>query len=118
MIINVDMSILWEEIAAIYINELTIHGKKRIGTNRLLAIIPKDIDAFIQRKKLLRPNRLPLWVVMSMTKTPFMLYEQLTLPVTLEELLTQISTHYQDKIQANGIEIRKEQKTVYEGKRS
>ncbi len=117
-LIDIDMSIRWEEIAALYINEITTHGKKRTRTNRLLAVIPKDEDAFFQREKMLRPNRFPIWGALSLTKTPFMLFEQLILPTTLETLLAQISTQYNDKIQANGIEIREEQKTVSEGKRS
>ena len=112
------MSVRWGEIAAIYINELTIHGKKRTRTHRLLTIILRDEDAFFRREKMLRLNRFPIWGALSLTKTPFLLYEQLILPTTLEKLLAQISIQYNDKIQANGIEIREPQKTVSEGKHS
>ncbi len=56
--------------------------------------------------------------MMSILKTPFAVGEPLLAPTTLEEVLAQISTQYHDKIQANGIEIREVQKTVYEGKQS
>jgi hypothetical protein len=47
---------------------------------------------------------------MSQTGSPFMIFEELIFPLTLDELLSQIRAHYQEQIQANGIEIREEQK--------
>ena len=114
--VKLRMSIAWEEIAAMYVNELTIRGKKRAGTNRLLAVVPKDEEAYFQREKMLSPRRIPVLVLWSITKTPFMLYEQVMAPTSSSELLALISNQYQDKIQENGIEIREEQKTLYEGK--
>ena len=114
--VTLDMSISWEEIAALYVEELTIRGKKRTRTNRFLAVAPKDEDAFIRREKILSPRRLPLLVVMGITKIPFMVYEQATAPTSSHDLLALISSQYQDKIQENGIEIREEQKTLYESK--
>jgi len=38
-------------------------------------------------------------------------YEQAISPYSLEELLVQIRSRYQDKIQENGIEFRGKQKT-------
>ena len=110
------MSIRWEEIAALYVNELTIRGKKRTRTNRFLAVVPKDEEEFFRREKMLSPRRLPILVVWSITKTPFILYEQATAPTSSHDLLALISSQYQDKIQENGIEIREEQKTLYERK--
>ncbi len=114
--VNVDMSIHWEEIAALYVNELTIRGKKRTRTNRFLAVIPKDEAAFFRREKILRPRRFPILGIMGITKTPFMLYEQVTTPTSSHEVLALIANEYQDKIQENGIEICEEQKTLFEGK--
>ncbi len=115
-LIKLGMSIHWEEIAELYINELTIRGKKRTSTNRLLAVTPKDEDAFFQREKILSLRRFPLWFIMTATKTPFMLFEQVIYPSSPENILDLITSQYQDKIQENGIEIREEQKTLYEGK--
>ena len=39
-----------------------------------------------------------------------MLPERMILPLTLDELLSQIRAHYQEQIQTHGIEIREEQK--------
>ena len=110
------MSISWKEIGALGVNELTIRGKKRTGTSRLLAVTPKDDDAFFQRERILSLHRFPLWFIMSATKTPFMLFEQVIYPSSPENILNLIISQYQDKIQENGIEIREEQKTLYEGK--
>ena len=116
--INFGMSITWEEIAALYVNELTIRSTKRTSTSHFLAAAPKDEDAFFQREKILSLRRFPLLFLMRATKTPFILPEQTTSPYSPEEVLTLISNQYQDKIQENGIEIREEQKTLYEGKQA
>ena len=114
--VKLKMSIRWEEIAALYVDELTMHSKKRTHTDRLLAVLPKDEEAYFQREKMLSLRRTPILVLWSITKTPFMLYEQVTAPTSSHELLTLITDRFSDKIQANGIEIREEQKTVFERK--
>lgn len=104
------MAMRWEEMAAMYLNELTVRGKKRTVTYRMLCIIPKEQEVYSQQHKLLRPRRLPLLVLMSKTGSPFMLPEQMIFPLTLEELLSQMHIHFQEQLQANRIEIREEQK--------
>jgi hypothetical protein len=104
------MTMQWEEMAAMYLNELTLRGKKRTVTYRALCIMPRDQEMYFQQHKLLRPRRLPLLVMMSKIGSPFLLPEQLIFPLTLDELLSQIRVHFQEQIQANGIEIREEQK--------
>ncbi len=116
--INFGMSITWEEIAALYVNELTIRSTKRTSTSHFLAATPKDEDAFFQREKILSLRRFPLWLLMKATKTPFILPEQVTYPSTPGSVLNLIRSVYQDKIQENGIEIKEEQKTLYEGKQA
>ncbi len=49
---------------------------------------------------------------MSATKTPFMLFEVVTAPTTLEDVLALIENKFEDKLQEHNIEIREEQKTV------
>lgn len=104
------MTMRWEEMAALYLTELTVRGRKRTVTHRLLIGLPKDQEVYFRQHKLLRPRRLPLLVVMSMTGSPFMLPERMIFPLTLDELLSQMCAHYQEQIQANEIEIREEQK--------
>jgi len=115
-IVKLHMSISWEEIAALYVDELTIRGKKHARTNRFLAVIPKDEEAYFRREKMLGPRRIPILVMWSITKTPFMLYEQVTAPTSSYNVLALITNQFGDKIQENGIEIREEQKTLYERK--
>ncbi len=112
--INFGMSITWEEIAALYVNELTIRSTKRTSTSHFLAATPKDEDAFFQREKILSLRKFPLRFLMRATKTPFILPEQVTYPSSPENILNLIIRQYQDKIQENGIEIREEQKTLLE----
>jgi hypothetical protein len=107
------MTIRWEEIAAVYLNELTIRGKNRTVTHRFLCIMSKDQEGYFLQQKLLRPRRLPLLGLMSVIGSPFMLPEQAIFPLPLDELLSQIRAHYQEQIQANGIEVREEQKTSF-----
>lgn len=104
------MTMRWEEMAALYLTELTVRGRKRTLTHQFLCSLPKDQDVYFRQHKLLRPRRLPLLVIMSKTGSPFMLPEQMIFPLTLDELLSQICAHYQEQIQAHGIEIREEQK--------
>lgn len=108
--VALDMTMRWEEMAALYLTELTVRGRKRTVTHRFLCSIPKDQEVYYKQHKLLRPRRLPLLMVMSMTGSPFMLPEQMIFPLTLDELLSQMCAHYQEQLQANEIEIREEQK--------
>ncbi len=108
--VAIGMTMRWEEMAAMYLNELILRGKKRTVTHRFLSIMPKDQEVYSEQHKLLRPRRLPLLMMMSKTDSPFMLPEHLIFPLTLDELLSQIRVHYQEQIQANGIEMREEQK--------
>ncbi len=109
--VSLGLTMCWEEMAAMYLNELTIRGKKRTITYRFLCMIPKDQEAFFERKKLLNWRRLSLLAVMSkMGGVTFMIPEAV-LPLPLDELLSQIRTQFQDEIQMHGIEIRGEQKT-------
>ena len=118
--INLDVSMRWEEVAALYVNELTIRRKKypqkRSRTVRFLAVLPKDQETFFQREKILSLRRFPLLALIAATKTPLMLFEQATAPTSSQDVLALISSRYQDKIQENGIEVREEQKTLYESK--
>ena len=115
-LIKLGMSIRWEEIAALYVNELTMPRQKRTRIIRFLAVLPNEQETFAQREQIQSLRRFPLWGIMAATKTPFMLFEQMISPTNPESLLSAIENMYQDKLQANGIEIREEQKTVFERK--
>jgi hypothetical protein len=104
------LTMRWEEMAAMYVNKLTIRGKARTATYRTLCLMPKDQEAYFWQHKLLRPRKLPLIVVMSMTGSPFMLPEQMISPLTLDELLSQIRVHFREQIDANRVEIGEERK--------
>lgn len=107
------LQIRWEEIAAIFLSELSVRGKKGTRTSpRFLAIMPKDQEAFVKQHKLLRPRRLPLLVVMSQPGigTPFLLPELAISPFPLDELVAQIRMRYQREIEAHAIEIGEERK--------
>ena len=107
------LQIRWEEIAIMFLSELSIRGKKGTRTfPRFLTIMPKDQEAFVKQHKLLRPRRLPLLVVMSQPGigTPFLLPESAISPFSLDELFAQICARYQREIEANEIEIGEERK--------
>lgn len=106
------LSIRWEEMAAIFLSDLTIRGKKRTRTTRYLCIMPKDQDAYIKQQKILRPRRFAHLVMMSIIKVPFLLPELPILPISLDELLVQIRSRYAREIAAHGIEMREEQRIV------
>lgn len=108
------MSMRWEEMAAMYVDELTVRGKKRTVTHRLLCILPKDQETFLRQHKLVSPRRLLLLVVMSRTGSPFLIPERLVLPHTLDGILSQICQHFEAYIQANQVEIRAPQKESIE----
>ena len=106
--LNFSASITWEEIAALYISELTMSRRGRSGTYRLLCVLPKDLESFLRRYKLL--NMTVRVIVMKATDTPFMIPDTM-LPVTADELLSRIREQYADEIQAHGIELREVHKT-------
>jgi hypothetical protein len=107
------LQIRWEEIAAMFLSELSMREKKGMRTSpRFLTIIPKDQEAFVKQHKLFRPRRLPLLVVMSQLAigTPFPLPEPAISPFSLDELFAQIRARFQREIEANAIEIGEERK--------
>jgi hypothetical protein len=107
------LQIRWEEIAAMFLSEVSMRGKKGTRTSpRFLTIMPKDQEVFVKQHKLFRPRRLPLLVVMSQFAigTPFLMPELAISPFPLDELLVQIRTKYQPEIVANAIEIGEERK--------
>lgn len=102
------LAITWAEIAAIYVQELTRQGTKN---NRLLAIVPKDIEAFFeQRPRLLKTG--PLLVLMTVTGTPFMIREATIAPCSVDALLAQIRVQFQPELEAHSIELSDEQHIV------
>jgi hypothetical protein len=107
------LQIRWEEIEAIFPCELTIRGTKRTKTfPRFLAIIPKDSAEFSIQHKLLYPRRWLLLLLISFRSinTPFMIFETIISPCSLDELLAQVRARYQHEIEAHGIEIGEERK--------
>ena len=98
--------IRWDEMAALYINEITAHGKKRTVSHRLLCILPKNPEMYVRQHRMLDPRRLPLLAIMSVTGSPVLIPEPSISPRTLDELLSQIRVQFQDEIEVNGIEIR------------
>ncbi|MGO8947321.1 MAG: hypothetical protein ACLQUY_06600 [Ktedonobacterales bacterium] len=107
------MAITWPEIAAMYLHTLTLTARKGPQTIRMLAIIPKDPEAFGQRHHVVRLRTFPLFILLPATGTPVWIPEALIAPVSLEDLLTQIRTRFQAEIEANGIEVREPQNTEY-----
>ncbi len=100
------MHIHWEEIAAMFLCEISMRSKK--GT-RFLAIRPKDRINFMIQHKLL--HRFPFaYISFPGIETPFLVYETVISPFSLDELLAQIRARYQHEIEANGIEIDEERK--------
>lgn len=107
-LVALGMTMRWEEMAAMSLTELTIRGKKRTVTYRVLCFMPKDQERYSLQHKLLRPRRLPHLVIMSRMGSPFLLFERVIFPLTLDELLSHIRVHFQEQLQVNGIEIRAE----------
>ncbi len=107
------MAITWPEIAAIYLHTLTLTARKGPQTMHMLAIIPKDPGAFVERHHVVRLRTLPLFTLLPATGTLVWIPEACIAPVSLEDLLTQIRTRFQAEIAANGIEVREPQNTEY-----
>lgn len=104
------LSIRWEEMAAIFLSDLTIRSRKETKTTRFLCIMPKDQEAYIKQQKILRPRRFAQLVMISIIKVPFFLPELPIFPISLDELFAQIRLRYASEIAAHNIEIREEQK--------
>ena len=101
-------SLAWEEIQALYIGELTMHRRSgRKSIQRFLCILPKDVDAFLQRYTTM--NKTVLALLMMQVGSPFIVPESM-LPLPIDELLARIRTQYTDAIHEYGIELREEYK--------
>lgn len=120
------MAITWPEIAAIYVHEVISQPPppprvfrllkiSLTSTSRYLAIIPKDPEVFLERRKMTHvwtlARTFPLWMVMEMTKTPMFIAESHIAPVSVAGLLAQICGRFQAELEANSIEIREPQRT-------
>ncbi|HEY7122418.1 MAG TPA: hypothetical protein VH540_00580 [Ktedonobacterales bacterium] len=109
------LTITWAEIAAIYVQELTRQTRQGAKNNRLLAIVPKDTEAFFeQRPRLLKVG--PLLVLMTVTGTPFMIREATIAPCSVDALLAQIRVQFQPELETHGVELREEQHIVLPGR--
>ena len=111
--VNLKMSISWEEIAAIYLQELTLHGKKGTKTYHLLCILPKDFAGFVEREQLGGRGRFAVLGAMAASDAPFMIFEKTIFPHGLDELFDRIRESYQEEIQAHGIDIREKQQVTH-----
>ena len=101
-------SLAWEEIQALYIGELMMHRRSgRNSIQRFLCILPKNIDAFLQRYTIM--NKTILTIMMMQISSPFLVPESM-LPLPIDELLARIRTKYADAIHEHGIELREEYK--------
>lgn len=127
--VNMSLKIRWEEISAMHIGYWTAQGKMpRSGVSRFLFIIPKDIEEFSQQ--LLRLNVLEglaqqtlprrLQALLIGRLLPLLMVTWFggalllpLLPISLDELLAQIGSRFQEEIQQHGIEIREEQKIEF-----
>ena len=110
-----NMHIHWEEIAAMFLCEISTRSKKgTMTTTRLLAIRPKDRIDFLFQHKLLPSIPLSPTCHFPVSTTPFMVFDWTISPCSLDELLAQIRARYQHEIEANGIEIGEERKISIE----
>ena len=80
-------------------------GRKSI--QRLLCILPKNVDAFLQRYTIM--NKTVLALLMMLVGSPFIVPESM-LPLSIDELLARIRTQHADAIHEHGIELREEYK--------
>lgn len=114
------MVLPWTDIAAIYLNELSVQGRRSAKRGPkiscFLVFVPKNLEAFLAQHQFLsqeKPTLLrqaPLLVLTSLLGTPFAIPQQAIAPVSLDDLLAQIRTRFQAEIQAHGIEIRETKK--------
>ena len=104
--ISFSNSLIWQEIQALNICELTM--KPRIGRKniqRILCILPKDVETFLQHHTFI--NMTILVILMNQVGSPSIIPESM-LPLPVNELLARIRTQYADAIHDYGIELRKE----------
>src|SRR5260221_6666225 len=101
-------SLAWEEIQALYIGELAMHRRSgRKSIQRFLCILPKDVDAFLQRYTIM--NKTILTIMMMRIGFPF-LFPDPMLPLPIDESLGGFRTKYAEAINEHGIELREESK--------
>lgn len=79
----------------------------RTTIHHFLCILPKDVDAFLQRYTTI--NMAVLALIMMQVNSPFNIPASMV-PLSIDELLTRIRTHYAHIIQKYGIEIWEEYK--------
>ena len=96
-------SLAWKGIEALYISELTTRQRGRRSTQRVLCVLPRDVEAFLQPYALL--NKTVLTLLLTQAGSPFAIPESV-IPIPVDELLAHVRTHYADVISAYGIEIR------------
>ena len=111
--VNLKMSISWKEIAAMYLQELTLRGKEGTKTYDLLCILPKDLEEFVQRQQLGGRGRFAVLGAMSKSNAPFMIFEKTIFPHRLDELFARIGDSYREEIQIYGIEMREKQQVAF-----
>ena len=93
-------TISWSEIAAIYPDE--IRTQQRL--HPYLAIVPKDIKSFLRSAY---PFHKRLMIASTSFGTPLPIV-QTFLPISVEDLFSQICTQYHDKIEMYGIRTAKD----------
>lgn len=91
----------WKQIKALYITEVTTHQLGRRGTQRVLCVLPKNVEAFLQPYTL--RNKTVLTMFLTQFGSPFIIPETF-ISVTVEELLTHIRLYYADAISTYEIE--------------
>jgi hypothetical protein len=95
--------ILWEEISALYLGELTTSKRGKTKIRRFLCILPKDLEKFLQPFSLMSKTALSLLTIQ--VGTPFVISE-LLIQGTAEDLLSHIQNEYADLIRFHNIELR------------
>jgi hypothetical protein len=93
-------AISWSQIAAIYPSELSRQKRHGKVTYSYLAIVPKDASSFLNSYPFFK--RLILAVSLQRLGTPVGVFSTF-LPISVEDLFTQIRTRYSDKFEMYGI---------------
>lgn len=96
-------SLSWKQIKALYIGEVTTHQIGRIFTRRILCVLPRDAEAFLQPYTIL--NKTVLTFLLMRVGSPFGIPEPI-ISHPVDELLASIRLHYADIISAYEIEFR------------
>src|SRR6266481_5968077 len=92
-------SLAWEEIQVLYIGELAMHRRSgRKSIQRFLCILPKDVDAFLQRYTTM--NKTVLALLMMQISSPFLVPES-TLPLPIHEHGIELREEYKGSITAS-----------------